>query len=566
MPEPQRSHYEVPVITYPTPSWGDAPVDGIAVIDELIFEYVEPNKPGYVKMAEGAAHPNTRDFPNHRLLKEEFVDQGTNRRVWCNGYRNQDQYNYDIAYSGESNSHPIFTRRYLERRDQYSVYAKESKFTGIYLIRVTNEGSGYTSEPTVTITGNATARAIISSDGKVKWIYLTSEGSGYTSAPTVTISGGGGAAATATALLHLDTKVVYEITVTAGGTGYTSEPTVTIAAPPSGVTATAVAQISGGAVVAITVTSYGSGYVTAPTVTISGGGGANATATSTLETATMRLVKEDVTQFPEDDPRRSLYVMVTRQYETLPGPVLIQHDYEPFIDTFTSSLKRVVLASTVPADMSYVTQAEGTITEYQPLSKYRSIQIVSKINPNIAWENGGDDQIYYGTVNYSFPDEIQENPSISVYFAYDGSANLVIDFGWVCNLKEGYSGPCRAKFLRRHTFDPDDAGFVDALPTVTFIQPESDVINNGFVYVGGNLIARATQFVVPKSLHPALDIDVTGTSPPVTNLPGPVTSLPATVPESLPAGTEVVVSVKPQLWRFRLWVYDIVSVFVPTPP
>lgn len=558
MSRPLPTPNETSVKTYPTPSWGTT-----TVIDELLVEKIEFNKPGYVKIPEGSPHPNTRDFPNHRLLKVEY--DGTyslETRYWCNGYRNEDQYNYDIGYSAESNSHPIFTRRYLERRDQYSVLSKESKFTGIYLIQVTNQGSGYTSEPTVTITGNATAKAIISSDGKVMWIYLTSEGSGYTSQPTVTIAGGGGAGATATALLHLDTKVVYTIAVTSGGSGYVTEPTVTIAAPPSGVTATAVAQIANGAVVAITVTSYGSGYVTAPAVTITG----NATATATLETATMRLVKEDVSQFPETDPRRSLYVMVIRQYETLPGPVLIQHDYEPFIDTFTTSLKRIVLASTVPADMSYVTQEEGQITEYQPLSKYRSIQIVSKINPNIAWENGGADQIYYGTANYSFPDEIHDNPSISVYFAYDGSANLAIDFGWVVNLKEGYSGPCRAKFLRRYTFDPDDAAFVAALPTITYIQPESDVINNGFVYVGGNLIARATQFVVPKSLHPELDIDVTGTSPPVTNLPGPVTSIPATVPTSLPAGTEVVASIKPQLWRFRLWVFDIVSVFVPTPP
>lgn len=565
MAEPQRSKYELPNKVYRTPSWGEAAVDGISVIDEVLLEQVEPNKPGYVKLPEGSPHPNTREFPNHRLLKEEFQDAGTNIRTWCNGYRNEDQYNYDIAYSGESNSHPIFTRRYQERRDQYSVLTKESKFTGIYLIKVTNAGSNYTSEPTVTITGNATARAIISNDGTVAWIYLTSEGSGYTSSPTVTIAGGGGGGATATALLHLDTKVVYTIEVTAGGSGYSSEPTVTIAAPPSGVTASAVAQISsGGAVVEITVTAYGSGYVTAPAVTISGGGGTGATATSTLETATMRLVKEDVSQFPEDDPRRSLYVIVTRSYETLPGPVLIQHDYEPFIDTFTTSLKRIVLASTVPADMSYVVQEEGQITEYQPLSKYRSIQIVSKINPNIAWENGGQDQVYYGTANYSFPDEIQENPSISVYFAYSGD-NLAIDFGWVVNLKEGYSGPCRAKFLRRYTFDPDDPLFVAALPQITYIQPESDVINNGFVFVGGNLIARATQFVVPKSLHPELDIDVTGTSPPVTNLPGPVASLPATVPESLPPGTEVVASIKPSLWRFRLWILDIVSVFVPTP-
>lgn len=566
MPEPQRSKYEVPVITYPTPSWGDAPVDGIAVIDELVFDYVEPNKPGYVKLPEGSAHPNTRDFPNHRLLKEEFVEQGTNRRVWCNGYRNQDQYNYDIAYSGESNSHPIFTRRYLERRDQYSVYAKESKFTGIYLIQVTAEGSGYTSEPTVTISGNATARAVISNDGKVEWIYLTSEGSGYTSQPTVTISGGGGAGATATALLHLDTKVVYEITVTSGGSGYSSEPTVTLAAPPSGVTATAVAQIADGEVVAITVTSYGLGYVTAPTVTISG----NATATATLETATMRLVKEDVTQFPEDDPRRSLYVMVTRQYETLPGPVLIQHDYEPFIDTFTSSLKRIVLASTVPADMSYVTQAEGTITEYQPLSKYRSIQIVSKINPNIAWENGGADTVLRGTVNFSFPDEltapdgthpVTELEWLFVY-AFSGD-NLTWDIDIPFNVIEGYSGPCEATFTTRYTFDPEDAAFQAALPDVTIIYPQAHKLYTWGWFSGGNLIAKIVTVPLPSTLHPQISLTAAGVGSPPEGTYSLTQTIPATTPTTIPSGTEIVASIKPERWRFGLYVYTIIKVTKP---
>src|SRR5688572_30068388 len=113
MPEPQRPKYNNPIKSYPTPSWGDAPVDGIAVVDEYLREYVECNKSGYVPLAPGTAHPDTARFPNHRLLKEENIDEGTNLRHWVNNYRNQDQYNYDIAYSSEENSHPIFTRKYL---------------------------------------------------------------------------------------------------------------------------------------------------------------------------------------------------------------------------------------------------------------------------------------------------------------------------------------------------------------------------------------------------------------------------------------------------------------------
>jgi FtsP/CotA-like multicopper oxidase with cupredoxin domain len=80
-------------------------------------------------------------------------------------------------------------------------------------ITVTNPGSGYTSAPTVTITGGggtgATAIPSINAAGGVAGITLLTVGSGYTSAPTVTITGGGGTGATATAS-------VYQNSATAG--------------------------------------------------------------------------------------------------------------------------------------------------------------------------------------------------------------------------------------------------------------------------------------------------------------------------------------------------------------
>lgn len=69
-------------------------------------------------------------------------------------------------------------------------------------INLTNGGTGYTTAPTVTISGDgtgATATATIVG-GVVAAITITTRGSGYTGAPTVTISGDGtGATATATA-------------------------------------------------------------------------------------------------------------------------------------------------------------------------------------------------------------------------------------------------------------------------------------------------------------------------------------------------------------------------------
>jgi hypothetical protein len=569
--EPQVPKNEEPIRGYTTPAWGDHPVSGIAVVDEFLTEYIDPNKSSYVRLPEGSPYPNERDFPNHRLLKEVMVREGLNARYWCNGYRNQDQYNYNQTYSGEENSHPIFTRRYLIRRDLYSPIVKESKFTGIYLIQVTSGGAGYNPDvpPTVTIAGGggagATAVAVVSSEGAVEWVYLTSEGSGFTSQPTVSFSSG---AATAVAKLQLDTGVVYQIDVTNGGTGYSSAPTVTLTGG-GGTLATAVAQVSGGSVVAVLVTAYGIGYTSAPGVVFAGGGGSNAAATAVIETATCRLIKEDSQQFGEEDPRRSLYLLVVRTYETFPGPYLIQHDYEPYLDIYVTTLKRTVLASTVPPDMTYVNVTEGEVTEYQPFSKHRAAQMISRINTGIVWENGGADFEYEGTANFSFPDELEAiDGTVPVtqldwffVWATDGN-NLAWDIDLPFNVLEGYSGPCRAKFIRRLTFDPQDAAFKAALPQVTKINPQAHKIYTyGFDTSGPT--ARIITVAIPSTLHPEVTLNSGGLGTPSSGSFTLLQTIPATTPTTLPSGTEIVASVKPEQWRFRVWIYTIVKIFVP---
>lgn len=77
---------------------------------------------------------------------------------------------------------------------------------GIERIEVSNNGSGYSSAPTVTITGDgtgATATAVMTGSGSsqtVASITVTGKGSGYTFAK-VTFSGGGGSSAAANATL-----------------------------------------------------------------------------------------------------------------------------------------------------------------------------------------------------------------------------------------------------------------------------------------------------------------------------------------------------------------------------
>lgn len=77
-------------------------------------------------------------------------------------------------------------------------------------INITNGGSGYTTAPTVTITGGdgtgATATAVIAS-GKVSAINITNAGRKFKTVPVITITGGGGTGATATAVLTQITDV-----------------------------------------------------------------------------------------------------------------------------------------------------------------------------------------------------------------------------------------------------------------------------------------------------------------------------------------------------------------------
>lgn len=98
--------------------------------------------------------------------------------------------------------------------------------TSISTIQVTNGGSGYTSIPTVTLSGNATAVARVE-NGKVTRIKILSAGSGYTDLPTITISGGGGNGAQARA--YLTASEIASVSITNAGNGYVVDPRIRIA-------------------------------------------------------------------------------------------------------------------------------------------------------------------------------------------------------------------------------------------------------------------------------------------------------------------------------------------------
>ncbi len=155
-------------------------------------------------------------------------------------------------------------------------------------ITVTSPGSGYTSAPQVTLVGGepltfATAVAVLSAT--VTSITVTEGGSGYIpSTTTVSLTGGGGTNATATAVIDFGNwiagvtpGVITSITVVTGGSGYSTPPTVVIEG--EGEDATASSNIVG-TVDEIQIINRGRGYQTTPAVQITGGGGTNAAATA----------------------------------------------------------------------------------------------------------------------------------------------------------------------------------------------------------------------------------------------------------------------------------------------
>jgi hypothetical protein len=200
------------------------------------------------------------------------------------------------------------------------------------VIALTASGTGYTSVPTVTISGGsghgATAVATIETPS-VDAVNVITGGSQYATPPTVVFSGGGGTGAAASATIdprsvtsltltsgghYVGTSplptiafsggggsgasaivtaygngpnppggsVVASIAITSVGSGYTSAPTVTISGGPVITNATAVCTVGNGAVLSITVTSGGGGYTSAPSVALTGGGGTGATAAAVI--------------------------------------------------------------------------------------------------------------------------------------------------------------------------------------------------------------------------------------------------------------------------------------------
>jgi hypothetical protein len=150
------------------------------------------------------------------------------------------------------------------------------------VIAITNKGSGYTTAPTVTISGpdqtggvqaNAVA-SLVSGGNTVGSITLIAGGTGYTNSAnlTVTLNGGGGTGATAIAGISTFAVGTVQVSVINGGSGYSGNTTPVTITGGGGTGAAGTAIISGNTITQVIMTNPGSGYTNSANIvaTVSG--------------------------------------------------------------------------------------------------------------------------------------------------------------------------------------------------------------------------------------------------------------------------------------------------------
>ncbi len=182
--------------------------------------------------------------------------------------------NVDPAYVVFGAPTGTLTQQPIEKAQAVAVIGE----SGIASIIITDQGSGYTQPPIISITGDgegAEAIAFLSS-GKVTNVQITNPGKGYTFA-NISAVDKIGVNASATPVI---TYSVTSFNVTDDGEGYQSTPEISVVSTEG--TGAIGEAIMSGYVTAINVTNQGTNYVCPPNVIINGSIGTNATATAVM--------------------------------------------------------------------------------------------------------------------------------------------------------------------------------------------------------------------------------------------------------------------------------------------
>lgn len=112
MPKPSPLSY---LQQFPTPDIGDF---------YLVESYNKKNQEYPLK--NGTPHPDEKRFPGFILTKEIDQDETWATMIYARDRVGQQEYNFTVTFSGESNAHPIYTRAYILRRQGYEPEAKRT--------------------------------------------------------------------------------------------------------------------------------------------------------------------------------------------------------------------------------------------------------------------------------------------------------------------------------------------------------------------------------------------------------------------------------------------------------
>lgn len=188
------------------------------------------------------------------------------------------------------------------------------------------------------------------------------------------------------------------------------------------------------------------------------------------------------------------------------------------------------------------TTAQFAFAELQPVSKFKSILIISTVDPS----SFPADKTWLSTIRHSFPDIVTD---LQVLAATDGAGNYALAQAYT--LLGGYAGPCDARFTE---FFKTAGGYAAFTPTAT-----TKFIPQGPQYFFYSAAPRIWEFRVPMSLHAAFTPTAAGSTAVFPN----ATNIPATVPPGYASGDWIVVEVTPEKWRLGTWKITMVEVKVP---
>ena len=131
--QPKQPAFPHPVLetgvpSYPTPNVPDFYTKSGHII---LQEKVSVEKGNYTPLPlDGSVVYSGRDAskwpsPLYLVAERPTVDGEYSIRYWANDrtYASQDPWNYNVSYSGDNPSYPIYTRTYIVRRDQYTPVA-----------------------------------------------------------------------------------------------------------------------------------------------------------------------------------------------------------------------------------------------------------------------------------------------------------------------------------------------------------------------------------------------------------------------------------------------------------